>query len=386
MPSVIVASVSAVLRPAVLLAVVAALVAGCGGDDHPQLVVGAVEDAVREPGRGPEVMKQLHDAGFRADRISSIWSPGQTEPTPDELATLQRVADEADDRGVRLFLSVYPAGSATTPLTPEARSQFAQYARSIVQRVPQIRDVIVGNEPNLNRFWMPQFAADGSDAAAPAYLALLAETYDALKEASADVQVYGGALAPRGIDRPNTGRDTHSPTMFIRDLGAAYRASGRTKPVMDAFAFHPYAERSDLPPDRPHPNSSAIGLADYEKLVGALRRAFVDTGQPSGIDLPILYDEFGVETAVPADKAHLYTGSEPPTTGAADEELQARYYRRALQLAVCYPNVMGILFFHSHDEPDLTGWQSGVYYVDGSKKSSLDEVRGSIQAARDATC
>jgi hypothetical protein len=47
---------------------------------------------------------------------------------------------------------------------------------------------------------------------------------------------------------------------------------------------------------------------------------------------------------------------------------------------------MGILFFHSHDEPDLTGWQSGVYYVDGSKKSSLDEVRGSIQAARDATC
>jgi hypothetical protein len=137
MPSVIVASVSAVLRPAVLLAVVVALVAGCGGDDHPQLVVGAVEDAVREPGRGAEVMKQLHDAASAPTGSRSIWSPGQTEPTPDELATLQRVADEADDRGVRLFLSVYPAGSATTPLTPEARSEFARYARSIVQRVPQ---------------------------------------------------------------------------------------------------------------------------------------------------------------------------------------------------------------------------------------------------------
>ena len=26
--------------------------------------------------------------------------------------------------------------------------------------VPEIRDVIVGNEPNLNRFWMPQFDAE----------------------------------------------------------------------------------------------------------------------------------------------------------------------------------------------------------------------------------
>jgi hypothetical protein len=31
-------------------------------------------------------------------------------------------------------------------------------------------------------------------------------------------------LQPRGIDRPGTGRDTHSPTTFIRDLGAAFRA------------------------------------------------------------------------------------------------------------------------------------------------------------------
>ena len=375
-------------RAAAALAAALALLAGCAGngDGAPPLVVGVVDDAVREPGRGDEVMKQLYDAGFRAVRISSIWSPGQTEPAADELATLRRVAEEAEDRDVRVFVSVYHAGSATTPLTPEARSQFGRYARAIVQEVPQIRDVIVGNEPNLNRFWMPQFGPDGSDAAAPAYLALLAETYDAVKEGSPGVRVYGGVLAPRGIDRPHTGRDTHSPTTFIRDLGAAYRASGRAKPIMDAFAFHPYAERSDLPPDRPHPRTTTIGLADYEKLVLLLRGAFVDTAQPSGIDLPILYDEFGVETVVPADKASLYVGEEPPTTRATDEATQARYYRRALQIAVCSPNVMGILLFHSHDERDLAGWQSGVYYVDGSAKSSLGRVRGSVQAAREATC
>ena len=41
--------------------------------------------------------------------------------------------------------------------------------------------MIVGNEPNLNLFWLPQFGADGGDAAAAGYEALLADTYDALK-------------------------------------------------------------------------------------------------------------------------------------------------------------------------------------------------------------
>ena len=51
----------------------------------------------------------------------------------------------------------------------------------LVQRFPYVDDVIIGNEPNLNRFWLPQFNPDGSDAAAPAYLALLARGYDAIK-------------------------------------------------------------------------------------------------------------------------------------------------------------------------------------------------------------
>ena len=41
---------------------------------------------------------------------------------------------------------------------------------------------------------------------------------------------------------------THSPAQFILDMGTAYRASKRTKPIMDAFAYHPYMERADLPP------------------------------------------------------------------------------------------------------------------------------------------
>ena len=210
--------------------------------------------------------------------------------------------------------------------------------------------MIVGNEPNLNRFWLPQFNPDGTDAAAPAYLALLARSYDALKAVDPAMRVWGGALAPRGVDRPGTGRDTHSPVAFLKDMGTAYRASGRTLPIMDGLAFHPYADSSGQSPDTPHPNSTTIGLADYDRLIQTLATAFDGSAQ-AGSALPVLYDEFGVESQIPAGKAKPYTGAEPATTSPVDEITQGAYYAQALQLAFCQPNVIGILLFHSQDEP-----------------------------------
>ena len=130
--------------------------------------------------------------------------------------------------GLRVFVAVYQRGSATTPLTEAAQAEFASYTPQLVRSLPQCKDVIVGNEPNLNRFWLPSSGRRARISPRRAYLALLAETYDAVKAVRDDVRVWGGATAPRGIDRPGTGRDTHSPTTFIRDLGAAYRGSGRT--------------------------------------------------------------------------------------------------------------------------------------------------------------
>ena len=248
---------------------------------------------------------------------------------------------------------------------------------------PAFRNVIVGNEPNLNRYWLPQFNDDGSDAAAPAYEALLARTYDALKAVDPGVDgarrrgLARAAATCRGI------RPTHSPTVFIRDLGAAYRASGRTLPIMDGFAFHPYEDNSSVAPlTGAHPNSTTIAVADYDKLVALLGEAFDGTAQ-RGSTLPILYDEFGVETQIPPAKAELYTGTEPATTKPVDEATQARYYRQALALAFCQPNVRGIFLFHAVDEPTLARWQSGVYYADGTPKASLGAVRAAI-GRRDA--
>jgi hypothetical protein len=363
---------------AALLALAAPAVAEAG----PGLTVGAVEDDVRVASavEAEAKMTLLRVSGYRSVRISSIWNPGQTRPSENELRVLQSVAEAADRHNVRVFTQVMHPGSRTTPLTGEARADFASNAAALVRTVPGIRNVIVGNEPNLNRFWLPQFDESGASLAPAAYLALLAQTYDALKAVSSSVRVYGGAISPRGTDRHDGIRPTHSPTRFIQELGVAYRASGRTTPVMDALAIHPYTDNSSQPPTTAHPLSTTVAIADYDKLVTLLGQAFDGTAQP-GSELPVLYAEFGVESLIPDAKAGLYTGSEPSTTRPVDERTQAAYYAQALGMAFCQPNVEGMLLFLSRDERARAAWQSGVYYVDGSAKTSLARVTEALDRA-----
>jgi hypothetical protein len=356
-----------------------ALVAPTFASAAPGLVVGAVEDDVRASTtvEAEAKMMTFRLSGFRAVRVTSLWTPGSTKPTDDELNQLRNVVDAGVRNGVRVYVTVMSPGSRTTPLTDEERADFASYAAAIVRAIPSLGHVIVGNEPNLNRFWLPQFAPNGTSAAPAAYFALLAQTYDAIKAVSPEVKVYGGAISPRGTDRPDGTRPTHSPTTFIQGLGAAYRASGRTSPIMDALSIHVYGDNSSVPPSVGHPLSTSIGVADYDKLVALLGEAFDGTAQP-GSTLPILYGEYGVESEIPASKAALYTGTEPATTKPVSEATQAAYYQQALALAFCQPTVVGMLLFLSNDERGRTNWQSGVHYVDGTPKTSLGPVRKAL--------
>jgi len=341
----------------------------------PYMFVGAAEDNARtsDPMFAQAEMRQAKLVGFDTIRLTQTWVKGQSTLGPNDRILLGNAMVAAQLNGIRVVLSLYPYGSSVTPLTDQDRADFAAFCADVADSFPLVRDFIIGNEPNLNRFWLPQFGPNGEDAAAPAYEQLLASAYDALKAVRPHSTIYGGALAPRGVDKPGTGRDTHSPTAFIADLGTAYRASGRQLPIMDAFAFHPYPESSSTGPNFPHPNSSSIGVADYPKLVALLGTAFDGTAQ-HGSTLPILYDEFGIETTVPAAKSPLYTGSEPATTRPVDDATQARLYTQAMQMVFCQKTVMGIFLFHVQDEASMAAWQSGEYYVDGTPKQSLAAV------------
>jgi len=368
----------AILRVSVLACAALALApaAHAGG---PSLVLGATEDAVRAPtlAAAKAQMDMLVLAGFRGVRITQIWTPGTRELSADDLTVLQNVTTAARLDGVTVLTSVMNQGSRTTPLTDEDQADFAAFAASVVTAVPELKIVIVGNEPNLNRYWLPQFADDGSDAAATAYTSLLAKTYDAIKAVAPAVTVLGGAVSPRGGDVAGGIRPTHSPTTFIRDMGVAYRALGRAAPILDGFAFHPYEDTSSVAPfDGVHPNTTTIALADYDKLVALLTEAFGDD------ELPIWYDEFGVESQIPVEKQALYTGVEPTTTKPVDEATQGIYYDQAVQLAFCQPNVRGLFLFHTVDETDLLAWQSGVYYADTTPKTSLPAVKLALEKSR----
>jgi hypothetical protein len=347
-------------------------------------VLGTVDDALAQVGPhfAQAQVDVSRDAGFDAAAVSATWKRGQRRPPASLVRVLRNVGKAARRDRMKLAIVVWHGLGRNTPRTPAERADFAAYAAAVVEALPRVRFVIVGNEPNLSTFWKPQFGAGGRDVAAPAYADLLARSYDALKAARPDVVVLGGALSPRGADRPNGIRPTHSPTAFIRDLGAAYRASHRRRPLMDAFAFHPYMEASRDSPTGIHPRNTTVTIADYPKLVALLREAFHGTAQP-GERLPIYYTEFGVQTRVPPAKQRFYVDLDSPAaTDAVAFRVQAAYYRRALELAYCQPTVRGLFVFHTFDEPGLGGWQSGLYFADRTPKPSLAPFKRAVADLR----
>jgi hypothetical protein len=303
------------------------------------------------------------------------WTLGTATLDPAEATRLRNAETAAAAEKLRVILALYPAGSSQTPLTDVARSDFASWAASIARAVPGVRDYVIGNEPNLNRFWLPQYGPSGEDVAAPAFELLLAQTYDALKAISPAIRIWGCGCARSGSDRPETARATHSPVAFITDLGTAYRASGRARPIMDGLAYHPYMESSAIPPSRTHSDASTtITIADYQRLVSLLAATFDGTAQP-GSTLPILYDEFGVESIPASNETQYYSGTEATSVHPVDPKTQSRYYASAIKLAYCEPNVAGLDIFLFEDEHALTGWQSGLYYANAQPKPSLATVR-----------
>jgi hypothetical protein len=348
------------------------------------LLVGAAEDAAKSGDAGGK-MALAGETSFDTIRITSIWRPGETTVSGDELATLQTVAGAATTNGIRLIASVYPYGSATTPRYATTRKQFAAYAASIPRLVPSIRYVIVGNEPNLNRFWMPQFTKKGLDAAASSYLGLLAQTYDAIKAAAPATIVIGGSLAPRGSDNPRSARPTHSPTRFILDLGKAYRLSGRRRPVMDWFAIHPYPSTRGSRPRlriRGRRRSRSPTTASWSSC---------SEGRSTGRASAARRSRSSTTSSACRRNSPTTSGSCTPTRICRRRWTLSTRQRRAASTArrsswpPASPTSWGSSSSTSPTKADLDRWQSGIYYADDTPKSDFSAVRSAAVAARAGT-
>jgi hypothetical protein len=206
---------------------------------------------------------------------------------------------------------------------------------------------------------------------------------------SSRVNVIGLALSSAGNDDAGS----TSPGAFIRGVGDAYRANGRTKRLLDTVGFHPYAAAANERPWRRHIQSKTIGEGDWNKLAYNLRLAFNGTAQP--VSGTIWYFEAGFQTTLDAGKEGLYSGTEnlaalphfaggepdspaPPETSSAPD--QAAQVLDAIRLAYCQPGVGAFFNFLLADEPRLSGWQSGAYWTDLTPKDSLPAFQTAIAA------
>jgi hypothetical protein len=317
----------------------------------------------------------MTDVGLEELRITVLWDPANPTTITNE-AYVASMLPVATLRGVRVVFSVQSVKARSVTGTPNGAQQFAAFVAQLATTFPTVKDFIVGNEPNLSYFWQPQFTG-GRSASPAAYQALLARSYDALKAVSPTNNVIGLGLSPRGNDLPNAPANiSHSPVKFLRGLGAAYRASGRRKPLMDMLAFHPYPKRDQDPLAKGYPWPNA-GIPNLGRIKQAFFDAFHGTPQKTfeqGLKMKL--DEIGWQVGVVPGAQGSYFGEESITP--TDEGTQAAIYAALLRQVACDPSVDSVLFFGFQDEPNLMRWQSGLMRADGTKRASYDSVKATL--------
>ena len=213
-------------------------------------------------------------AGFDTIRITAIWSPGQREISGYDLLGLTNAADAARQStasGLRLRLSVRLEGHAA-----RGRRHASQFA--VLRRVDPAprpvrprRDRRQRAEPRTAS-GCPSSPTKGFDAAAASYLGLLAQTYDALKAVSPDVDRDRRlGLAPR---RRRPARSTSADALpdGVHPRPRAGVPAERPHAAGDGLVRLPSLPRDarKLPPTFAHPRTTTIAIADYDKLVALL--------------------------------------------------------------------------------------------------------------------
>jgi hypothetical protein len=342
------------------------------------LLVGIVDDQIKWTGNPRPATAALRDLGIGALRVPLTWHRGATKLTPTDRVTMNRVVTATFPMRIVLTVSG-PARHA--PRTDEERTQFCSYVRDALARYPTIADVTIWNEVNSNDFWQPQYEG-GASVAPREYVALLARCYDTLHQLRPRLNVMTDT-SPRGNDNPFARSNaSHSPGAFVRRMGEAYRASGRTRPIFDNVGHHPYGDFSLESPFARHPNTGSIGQGDWDKLVAAYQSAFAGTDQPTiGRGARIYYLENGFETTVVTGKRSLYSGVERARTVGPDT-LHSEQLLDAVRLAYCQPYVASFFNFLLTDEKRLAGWQSGLLWADGTKKPSYYAFRAVVREVK----
>jgi hypothetical protein len=360
-----------------LLAAASALVAALlvGATAASAADIGANDDTAKHSADGGAgVYGEMAALGLRQTVIGVRFKPSEPIVIQDKQL-LDAVIPNAMAAGVRVVIAVYPYPPREVEAGLGSPSLFGSYAAAVASIYPQVKQFVIGNEPNQPAFWRPQFGSTGANSSAAAFGPYLAAAYDALKSVDPALSVVGVGLSPRGNDRPDARNNiSTSPVRFLRALGAWYRASRRDRPLMDAFSFHPYPNQATDSLDRGYAWPNA-GFVNLDRIKQALWDAFHDTAQPTTLEgLKLHLDELGWQVDT---KGRLgYSGLE--NVPVTDELNQAGIYGELIRGAACDPDIAEVSFFGFRDDGLRTGFQAALQRADGSSRPSAEAVRTAI--------
>jgi hypothetical protein len=311
--------------------------------------------------------KMLKGANLTEERWTLAFDP--SNPTQiDELPFLLRAAPQAEKDGIHVVLALY-----ARPASYHNLKYFCGWAAMVAATVQQwdINDFIIWNEPNTALYWSPQNASTPA-----AYEAMLALCYDKIHRVDPLARVIGFGLSPR-----SNGPTQTAPIPFIEAVGAAYRKSGRTKPIMDQMSIHPYPNPNS-PTDGPsvgYSDPEFYGIPNLSRVKQAIWVAFHGTAQPTTLNgLTFRIDELGWQTTTTAYPQ--YYNEENVAT--ISEQTQAAYVAQTVQrYFACDPTVTDVEWFLLIDEPTRNGrnqsgkvigggWQSGFLTAGGEGVST----------------
>jgi hypothetical protein len=330
---------------------------------------------------GARFFQLMNDVGLTQDRITVLWNPTRPTTIP-RLAELRRAVRQADDHKVSIIFSVTQEKATMFSGSPLAADQFATFLQLVANEFPTVKSFVVGNEFNQPRFFQPQFGSNCAGVAGEAYARILAKAYDALHAVNNDIRVIT-SVSPRGNDNceARSNRST-SPVRFIHDMGIAYRALNRSRPIFDQFGVHIYPNQSTDSIAKGY-QWPKVGASNLDRLKQELWDAFAGTAQPVPDSQPvkIRIGEIGWQVAVQAGPGSPYFGRESVET--TTEAKQAQIYPELVRMMNCDPLVDGMLFYGLIDEPNLDRFQAGLLRADWTRRSSFDTVKNAIAKAQD---
>ena len=330
-----------VVAPIVI--VVLALLGATPAMASPSAQYGIQDDAwlMYGPGTLSERLTTLDGLGTRLVRFTVRWD----QVAPSRPATPRNPADAAYDwgqfdtvlralhaRGITALVTLYGSpgwANGGHPANWLPSTGFADFAYAASKQFPWVHLWTIWNEPNGRTFSIP--VSPGK------YVRqVLNPGYAALHQASSANVVAGGVTSPR---RTASGM---SPLDFM--LGMKLAGAH-----LDAYAQNPYpVSRGETPFHTNCVKCTVMTMANLPAIRADVTRLFGAK--------PLWLTEYGYQT------------NPPDRLLGVSYALQARYIGEAALRVWQQPGVTMLIHFLIRDEPDLGGWQSGLFSAGGSAK------------------